>query len=105
MNILSLREKKEHSIMKKQIKRRSSKHGLNSVLLDSKVICQTFEILMHRCNYFVIYHFREEESKEEAKEAEKEAKETVKEVQGILPSVNNSTFVYTIHKLRCYMYM
>ena len=55
--------------------------------------------------YFVIYHFREEESKEEAKEAEKEAKEAVKEVQDILPSVNNSTFVYTIHKLRCYMFM
>ena len=91
--------------MKKQIKRRSSKHGLNSVLLDSKVICQTFEILLKKCNYFVIYHSREEESKEEAKEEEKEAKEAVKEVQGILRSVNNSTFVYAIHKLRCYMYM
>jgi len=46
MNISRTREKKKHSIKKRQIKRRKSKHEFNSAFLNNKVMCQAFETLI-----------------------------------------------------------
>lgn len=46
MNISRTREKKKHSIKKRQIKRRKSEHEFDSAFLDNKVMCQAFETLI-----------------------------------------------------------
>jgi len=46
MNISRTREKKKHSIKKRQIKKRKSKHEFNSAFLNNKVMCQAFETLI-----------------------------------------------------------